>query len=44
LGPERGLAFIEKQPGVAAVIACGEKVLTSTPFRALTAPANSGRP
>jgi thiamine biosynthesis lipoprotein len=36
LGPEMGLAFIEKQPRVAAVIATGAKVLESTSFRALS--------
>ena len=35
LGPENGLAFIEKQPGVAAVVATGAQVLESTSFRAL---------
>jgi FAD:protein FMN transferase len=36
LGPERGLAFIEQQPGVAAVIATGEKVLETTSFHAIS--------
>jgi hypothetical protein len=35
LCPEKGLAFIEKQPGVAAVIATGAQVLESTSSRAL---------
>jgi len=36
LGPERGLDFIDKQPGVAAVIATAEKVIESTSFRAIS--------
>jgi thiamine biosynthesis lipoprotein len=36
LGPEQGLAFIDKQPGVSAVIATGAKVLESTSFRVLS--------
>ena len=36
LGPERGLAFIDKQSGVAAVIAAGSKVIQSTSFRAVS--------
>jgi thiamine biosynthesis lipoprotein len=36
LGPEQGLAFIDKQPGVSAVVATGAKVLESTSFRALS--------
>jgi FAD:protein FMN transferase len=36
LGPEQGLAFIDKQPGVAAVIATGKKIIVSTSFRAIS--------
>jgi len=32
LGPERGLAFIDTLPGVAAIIATGEKVVESASF------------
>jgi thiamine biosynthesis lipoprotein len=36
LGPERGLAFIDKQAGVAAVLATKQQVIESTSFRALS--------
>lgn len=36
LGPEEGLAFIEKQPGASAVISSGSTVRQSTSFHALS--------
>ena len=36
LGPELGLAFIDRQPGVAAAITAGGKTIESTLFRALS--------
>jgi thiamine biosynthesis lipoprotein len=38
LGPERGLAFVEKQPGVAAIVAAGRRILAVRQSNVYTLP------